>query len=446
MPAAITDRLRGNRAFTLTPAGRVTRVSADSWNETYAYDGLGNITHAQDTRTPDSSTTGDRTYTGSLLRTAGRAAYEYDDRGRLVRRLVRTLSGQRRQWSYGWNEEDQLVRVDSPDHGSWEYGYDPLGRRTGKWRLGEDGHRTEAVAFAWDGVQLIEQHESAADGSRRTLTWDWQPGRSAPVAQSERAAGPGGTTVDEQFYAIVTDLVDTPTELVALDGRVVWTGDADLWGRRNHTDPRGCPLGRPGQYHDAESGLEYNHFRYYDPSTGRYLSTDPLGLDAGPNPHAYVPNPLYWIDPLGLAGTPRQPVGWGGSHYTLRPSNWTDGSDTNSYERNHIPARDSYVAIGGAKLGYGPGPAIRMDYDDHRDFISTGSSAEGIAWRAKQRSLIAQGKFDVAMKMDIGMIRKIHGTKYDAAIKEMVDSLPNNKSFQKYLSSHGWKIRTCLLK
>ena len=76
----------------------------------------------------------------------------------------------------------------------------------------------------------------------------------------------------------------------------------------------------------------------------------------------------------------------------------------------------------------------------------TGSGAESIAWRAKQRSLIAQGKFDVAMKMDIGMIRKIHGTKYDAAIKEMVDHLPNNKNFQKYLSDNGWKLRTCLLK
>ncbi|WP_344460936.1 hypothetical protein [Kitasatospora kazusensis] len=50
------------------------------------------------------------------------------------------------------------------------------------------------------------------------------------------------------------------------------------------------------------------------------------------------------------------------------------------------------------------------------------------------------------MKMDIGMIRKIHGTKYDAAIKEMVDSLPHNKAFQKHLGDNGWKIRTCLLK
>ena len=65
--------------------------------------------------------------------------------------------------------------------------------------------------------------------------------------------------------------------------------------------------------------------------------------------------------------------------------------------------------------------------------------------RAKQRSLIKQGKFDGAMKMDIGKIRKEHGTECDAAVKEMVDALPANKSLQKYLGDNGWKTCTCLL-
>jgi RHS repeat-associated protein len=448
MPAGVTDRRRGHRDFELTPAGRVTGVTAATWSERYAYDPLGNITQAHDTRRSDSATAGDRAYTGSLLRTAGRTAYEYDDRGRLVRRLARTLSGQRREWRYTWDTEDQLIRVDTPDRGSWAYGYDPLGRRTEKWRLDtEDGEEAERVVFAWDGTQLIEQHRILPDGSRHSITWDWEPDAWRPLSQTERRWDSSRSEIDRRFYAIVTDLVDAPSELITPDGRVAWAGDTDLWGRRHRGGADGelsCPLGRPGQYHDAESGLEYNYFRYYDPATGRYLSSDPLGLDAGPNPHAYVPNPLYWSDPLGLAGG-RQPVGWGGSHYSLRPSNWTDGSDNNSYERNHIPARDAYLGIGTAKLGYGPGPAIRMDYDDHRNFISTGSGRASQAWRAKQADLIRQGKFDVAMKMDIGKIRKQYGTKYDAAIKEMVDSLPHNKAFQKYLSDNGWKLRTCLL-
>lgn len=66
-----------------------------------------------------------------------------------------------------------------------------------------------------------------------------------------------------------------------------------------------CPLRFPGQYHDPETGLHYNHHRYYDPETGRYSSSDPLGLLAGPNPYAYVANPLRLTDPLGLSACDR---------------------------------------------------------------------------------------------------------------------------------------------
>jgi RHS repeat-associated protein len=61
------------------------------------------------------------------------------------------------------------------------------------------------------------------------------------------------------------------------------------------------PLPFPGQYHDAETGLNYNYFRYYDPETARYLTSDPIGLAGGYAPHTYAPNPFMWFDPLGLA-------------------------------------------------------------------------------------------------------------------------------------------------
>lgn len=110
--------------------------------------------------------------------------------------------------------------------------------------------------------------------------------------------------IDEVFHAIITDLVGAPTELVTPDGEIAWHSNTDVWGRTVGT-PVGhdveCPLRFPGQYHDAETGLHYNLHRYYDPDTAAYLTPDPLGLAPSPNDHAYVPNPLTFVDPLGLA-------------------------------------------------------------------------------------------------------------------------------------------------
>jgi RHS repeat-associated protein len=55
-----------------------------------------------------------------------------------------------------------------------------------------------------------------------------------------------------------------------------------------------------GQYYDAETGLCYNLFRYFDPLTGRFLSQDPLDLRAGLDPYAYASNVWESVDPLGL--------------------------------------------------------------------------------------------------------------------------------------------------
>lgn len=62
------------------------------------------------------------------------------------------------------------------------------------------------------------------------------------------------------------------------------------------------PLRLPGQYFDKETNLHYNYFRDYDPSIGRYVESDPIGLGGGINPYLYVLDPLTQVDPEGLMG------------------------------------------------------------------------------------------------------------------------------------------------
>ena len=305
-PTRIEDQLRGVRSFELTPAGRITAVEAVSWRETYAYDTLGNLAStAVPTGDPDSD--GQREVTGSLVHRAGRTRYEHDPAGRLIRRIRVTLSGRLKEWTYAWDAEDRLNEVTTPDGRRHTYSYDALGRRVAAQEHAQDGTVGSAVYFVWDGPRLIE--EIRTDGSRTTATtWDHDPGTFKPAAQTRRTWVDNATPeqIDQEFHAIVTDLVGTPTELVTPDGRIAWRAQASLWGQTtvvagSRTD---CPLRFPGQYHDEETGLDYSYFRYYSPEDAAFLTPDPLGVTPAPNPHAYVANPLTWTDPLGLAGCP----------------------------------------------------------------------------------------------------------------------------------------------
>ena len=61
------------------------------------------------------------------------------------------------------------------------------------------------------------------------------------------------------------------------------------------------PIRFQGQYHDHETGLHYNRYRYYDPQVGRFISKDPISYAGGSNLYQYAPNPTGWVEPLGLA-------------------------------------------------------------------------------------------------------------------------------------------------
>ncbi|MFE0104771.1 RHS repeat-associated core domain-containing protein [Streptomyces sp. NPDC059009] len=309
---SITESGHGERSFALDQAGRITATHSGAGDETYEYDVLGNLTRYETSmpvREADETTglgaAAELSYTGTLIDRAGRTFYRHDGQGRVVRRVTKLLSGGRQEWRYIWNAEDQLTDVRTPNGQHWHYVYDPLGRRVAKQLLDEDDARVlEQVSFFWDGDRLAEQ----TDGSTST-TWDWDDNGDFPVSQRVRrltsAAGASQEEIDERFYAIVTDLIGTPTELLDTQGGIVWSRNSTLWGvptrgpgsRVGSVD---CLLRFPGQYYDAETGLHYNHHRYYEPGTARYLSPDPLGRTPSSNHYAYVKNPLQWKDPLGL--------------------------------------------------------------------------------------------------------------------------------------------------
>ncbi|WP_411145893.1 RHS repeat-associated core domain-containing protein [Streptomyces sp. x-80] len=305
----VDDQLNGPRTFDIDTAGRVTAVHAATWTESYAYDPAGNLTDADWPATgPNKAAVGTRTYNGTQLGTAGRVRYEYDAAGRTVLRQVTRLSKKPATWHYTWDAEDRLTHVTTPDGAHWHYTYDPFGRRISKKRLAADGITAEErTYFTWDGSTLGEQTTYAPSlPGPYTMSWDHRG--QHPLAQTETITTPATAyipqdQIDRRFFAIVTDLVGTPTELVdTATDTIAWRAVPTLWG--NTTSASGSttstPLRFPGQYFDPETRLHYNLNRYYDPETARYTTPDPLGLSPAPNPDTYVHNPHTWCDPLGL--------------------------------------------------------------------------------------------------------------------------------------------------
>ncbi|WP_330986317.1 MULTISPECIES: RHS repeat-associated core domain-containing protein, partial [Enterobacterales] len=201
------------------------------------------------------------------------------------------------QWRYRWDAKNQLTGLETPEGERWEYKYDPFGRRISKRCTNRD---KPGMDFHWNGDQLTEEIPVGVDGKQEyesAIRWIYEPGNFTPLARYEKG----------QLHYAVTDTVGRIQELLTEEGTIIWQGKQQLWGREegiNKDDVPTCRLRFPGQYEDAESGLHYNRFRYYDYETGQYISSDPIGLMGGVNLYGYVSNPLRWVDPLGLSGEP----------------------------------------------------------------------------------------------------------------------------------------------
>jgi RHS repeat-associated protein len=118
-------------------------------------------------------------------------------------------------------------------------------------------------------------------------------------ADERRAQG------ETRKYHVYCNHLGTPEALIAQDGlELVWQIELDPWGQtQREYNPNNMlqPIRMQGQQLDAETGLFYNRYRYYDPAGGRYVTQDPIGLAGGMNLYGYVGcDPLFYVDPLGL--------------------------------------------------------------------------------------------------------------------------------------------------
>ncbi|WP_338872418.1 DUF6531 domain-containing protein [Myxococcus stipitatus] len=284
----LRDSTQGTTRYGHDARNRLVRSENNGRAVTRALDAVGNVY-----RTPNFMA---REYgPGGRLEEAEGTRYEHDEDGNLVKRV--TAGGV--VTVFTWSGSGLLKEVEETDGPlvKWAaYEYDALARRTKKRvaRLRDKKVESETeMRFIWDGDTTL--HE--VDDFGNTTTNYWMPGTFAPVAVER----------DGMLRTFATDHLGTPTESYDEDGELVgWMrldilGRAKVGGQDGEAQEPFAPWRWPGQYEDAETGLYYNRFRYYDPSAGRYISRDPIGLAGGLDLYGYPKDPLTFIDPFGLS-------------------------------------------------------------------------------------------------------------------------------------------------
>jgi len=194
------------------------------------------------------------------------------------------------QKTYAYNLRGRLATLTTAA-GVSTYEHNGLGQRTAKTVLGT------TTRYAYDEQGHLLGEYAASGTPIREYVWLGD----TPVLMLAHTANQPPTV-----YLIHADQIDTPRMVQDAQYNNRWAWDADGFGQLPpNENPAGLGgfvfnLRMPGQYFDAESGLFYNHFRDYDPGTGRYVESDPIGLAGGINTYSYVRgNPLSNVDPEG---------------------------------------------------------------------------------------------------------------------------------------------------
>lgn len=239
--------------------------------ETYSYDAVGNRT----------SSLGVSPYSYNSyneLTTIPGITFGYDNNGNLQSKFDATG-----QTFYQWDLENRLKQVTLPGTGGTiTYQYDPFGRRIEKITP------AETIVYLYDGDNVLEE----VDGNGAVLARYTQgPGIDRPLAEVR-----SGTT---SYYE--ADALGSITSLSNSAGTLANTYSYDSFGKlMGSTGTLTNRFQYAGREFDAEAGIYYYRARYYDRSTGRFLSEDPTRFSESANFYPYVgSNPLTYKDPFG---------------------------------------------------------------------------------------------------------------------------------------------------
>jgi RHS repeat-associated protein len=249
----------------------ITDAANSALSYTYSYDSLDRLTSA-DTASSSLSWTYDadgnrQSQTNASPPPSTTSFFVYNNRGRLI------------------SATTSLGAINSI--------YNALGQRI------EKASSTSQTLFYYDeSGHLIGEYDGGGNLIEETV---WMG--DLPVATIK----PNGAGSVNVFY-IHADHLGAPKSITQPSSNaIVWRWDSDPLGT---TSPNQNPTNQgtfvynlrfPGQYYDQETGLNYNYFRDYDPSVGRYIESDPSGLKGGVNTYAYVTNsPIGFFDPDGL--------------------------------------------------------------------------------------------------------------------------------------------------
>lgn len=255
---------------------RLKTEDGPAGTETFIYDANGN-------RTSDGG--GSLSYPPESNRLGARygTSYTYNAAGNV------TGDG---TYTYVYNQRGQLKELKQGQTVLATYHYDYRNRRTRKVSGGT------TTLYHYDQFDRLIGETTQAAAPMTTYLYG---SGSEPVAQINHGSP------DAITYLSATE-VDAPRTGRDQSGTVVWRWESAAFGTTApDEDPDGNQVLRtvnlrfPGQYYDGESGLFYNHHRYYNAATGRYLQSDPIGLQGGLNTYSYAgSNPLRFVDPKGL--------------------------------------------------------------------------------------------------------------------------------------------------